>query len=141
MKSLQAIALAMRFCHDGIIQVVQTLGFEVNDKALHFIVVGIIGLILFSVGDILCKHFGNRFASIASFVFSLIIVTLFAIAIEVIQGLTNSGNVEFADIAYGLAGFIFFFIVHVFIECMFNAAKRVLKEIEAVGIKGKYVRM
>ena len=81
--------------------------YNFSDKELHFIVIGLLGMafvfIVYPVFKWLAKH--NHVMVIAwIYVFTLILVITFAI--EIGQKVTNTGAMEFADIVFGVVGFI-----------------------------------
>ncbi len=83
--------------------------YEVNftDKQLHFLVIGIIGMVMvFVLHPIflwLAKK--NHVLTITwLYVFTVILVITFAI--EIGQRVTNTGVMEFADIVFGMGGFL-----------------------------------
>ena len=94
--------------------------YNFSDKELHFIVIGLLGMafvfIVYPVFKWLAKH--NHVMVIAwIYVFTLILVVTFAI--EIGQKVTNTGAMEFADIVFGVVGFIVMF----FIFSIISAAK------------------
>jgi hypothetical protein len=123
---LKLIASIMKMCHDWIVNLVSSLGFCVNDKALHFLVIGIIGMMIFACVNALFKYLSNRSANVIAFVCTFVIVVILAVTIEILQGMTNSGNMEFADITYGVFGFISCF----FVKRILDVTQRVLAEIK-----------
>ena len=85
--------------------------YNFSDKELHFIVIGLLGMafvfIVYPVFKWLAKH--NHVMVIAwIYVFTLILVITFAI--EIGQKVTNTGAMEFADIVFGVVGFIVMFL-------------------------------
>ena len=85
--------------------------YNFSDKELHFIVIGLLGMafvfIVYPVFKWLAKH--NHVMVIAwIYVFTLILVVTFAI--EIGQKVTNTGAMEFADIVFGVVGFIVMFL-------------------------------
>ena len=86
--------------------------YNFSDKELHFIVIGLLGMafvfIVYPVFKWLAKH--NHVMVIAwIYVFTLILVISFAI--EIGQKVTNTGAMEFADIVFGVVGFIVMFFI------------------------------
>jgi len=95
----------------------QIFGMSMSDKDLHFWVIGIIGIILFLVVYIVFKIIEKwKFsATILSFIFTFTMMTVLVFAIEIQQAITNRGNMEFADAAMGLWGFVVFFALYAII--------------------------
>lgn len=82
-----------------------------SDKQLHFLIIGILGmgllLVIFPLFKLLSKHHVLVIAWI--YVFTVMVVITFAI--EIGQGLTGTGIMEFDDIVAGLGGFMVMFLV------------------------------
>lgn len=93
--------------HTFILGINDTYEYQFTDKELHFLVIGALGILLvlaiYPIFKFLAKH--NHIMTItAIYVFTLIVVITFAI--EIGQKITNTGNMEFADILFGVTGFI-----------------------------------
>ena len=99
--------------------------YNFSDKELHFIVIGLLGMafvfIVYPVFKWLAKH--NHVMVIAwIYVFTLILVITFAI--EIGQKVTNTGAMEFADIVFGVVGFIVMFFIFSIIPSKFKLTNR-----------------
>lgn len=92
----------------------QLFGMSMTDKDLHFWVMGIIGILLFIGVYLVIKMIEKmKFsATILSFGFTFTVMTVLVFAIEIQQAITNRGNMEFADAAMGLWGFVVFFAIY-----------------------------
>ncbi len=81
-----------------------------SDKQLHFLVIGLLGMgmlfVIYPLFQLLSKHHVLVIAWI--YVFTVIIVIVFAI--EIGQGLTGTGTMDFDDIVAGVAGFMVMFL-------------------------------
>ncbi len=95
----------------------QIFGMSMSDKDLHFWIMGIIGIVLFLIVYIVFKIIEKwKFsATILSFIFTFTMMTVLVFAIEIQQAITNRGNMEFADAAMGLWGFVVFFALYAII--------------------------
>lgn len=89
-------------------------GMHMTDKELHFWVMGIIGLVAFFFVYIFFKLLEKIKWSTAifSFIYTFTMMIVLVFAIELQQGITNRGNMEFADAMVGLWGFLVFFLVY-----------------------------
>ncbi len=88
-----------------------------TDKELHFLVIGAIGMILVLIIQPIFHYLAKKGLTLVItwiYVFTLMIVLTFAI--EIGQGYTGTGNMEFADIMFGLVGFLFMFAVYAVIR-------------------------
>lgn len=102
--------------HDYLISLINAFGLNMNDKQMHFIVIGIMGIIIFFISDALFKFFAKYSVSIISFIYTSTVLIVVVFAIELEQKITGRGKMEFADIAAGLWGFIGFFSIYLLIR-------------------------
>ena len=83
-----------------------------TDKELHFIVIGAIGILLiFALHPLFLWLSRTGHTMIISFFYVLTVIVVIAFAIEIGQGVTGTGRMEFDDIMYGVLGFLFFFVI------------------------------
>ena len=93
--------------------------YNFTDKELHFIVIAVLGIGLVLVIQPLFRWLaesGYTLAITFIYVFTLIVVITFAI--EIGQKATGTGHMEFADITYGILGFIVAFIIYAVIRAI-----------------------
>ena len=105
--------------------------YNFSDKELHFIVIGLLGMafvfIVYPVFKWLAKH--NHVMVIAwIYVFTLILVITFAI--EIGQKVTNTGAMEFADIVFGVVGFIVMFFIFSIVREIYHLIFRLIKYLQ-----------
>ena len=105
--------------------------YNFSDKELHFIVIGLLGMafvfIVYPVFKWLAKH--NHVMVIAwIYVFTLILVITFAI--EIGQKVTNTGAMEFADIVFGVVGFIVMFFIFSIVREISHLICRLIKYLQ-----------
>jgi len=80
----------------------------ISDKQQHFWAIGIIGLFIFILSDLLFKKLAQWSITAISFVFSLTLVLVIVFGLEIVQMVTGTGVVEFGDVVAGLWGFFVF---------------------------------
>ena len=98
--------------HSRLLKLNDAYEYNFSDKELHFLVIGVLGmLMIFVVHPIFKWLVKNDHIMVVSwiYVFTLIIVITFAI--EIGQRVTDTGVMEFADIVFGVLGFISMFLV------------------------------
>ena len=98
--------------HDQILNINNSGGYYFDDKQLHFIVIGVIGMLMIFVTHplfTLLARTGHTMVISWLYVFTLVLVLTFAI--EIGQGVLGTGNMEQGDITYGIMGFLFFFAI------------------------------
>ncbi len=125
---LRMIVDMINMLHDIIILFFKTLGFSPTDKQLHFIVFGVFGIASFVCIDYMFKFIGKRSITALSFIYTLTILFVFAVAVEIQQGVTNSGNMELYDIYAGIYGFLGMFAIYVTFKSIILHIRRLLKK-------------
>ncbi len=98
--------------HNRLLMLNDAYEYNFSDKELHFLIIGALGMaMIFVVHPVfkwLVKHDHIMVVSWI-YVFTLIIVITFAI--EIGQRVTHTGTMEFADIMFGVLGFVCMFLV------------------------------
>jgi type IV secretory pathway TrbD component len=125
-KALMVLAHLMNYLHDVIIAVTGRLGFHMSDKDLHFWLVGGLGLVLFIIADKVFKWAAKWNISVVSFIYTFTVLVVLVFALEIEQGITGRGNMEFKDIVAGLWGFIAIFSVFLLIRIIVFGFTRLL---------------
>lgn len=113
--------------HSYILRLNDAYEYNFTDKELHFLVIGILGMLMvfvvYPVFKMLAKR--NHIMIISwIYVFTLIIVITFAI--EIGQKVTGTGAMEFADIMFGVVGFLFMFLVFSLLRGVYHGIKKLI---------------
>ena len=115
--------------HEYIISLNDGFPTVLTDKQLHFLVVGATGMILFflvhPIFKALAKNGHIIFVS-WFYVFTLIIGITFAV--EIGQQVTHTGSMEFADIVFGVVGFITMFGIFAILRGIVMFIKWIVKK-------------
>jgi len=109
---LKFITSVMNFFHDNLVRLTHALGLNVNDKQLHFLVIGLLGIILFLAVNKLFKYLIRYSLTAISFIYTFTILVVLVFAIEIEQKITGRGHMEFQDIVEGLWGFLVAFAIY-----------------------------
>ncbi len=114
--------------HHYLLQLNDAYEYNFSDKELHFLIVGALGMgmifVVHPVFKYLAKH--NHIMVISwIYVFTLILVITFAV--EIGQRVTNTGAMEFADIVFGVMGFIAMFVVFSVFRGIYHLIRRLLQ--------------
>ena len=120
--------------HDSINQLNNKFEGTLSDKQLHFLVIGLLGMLLIFLIHPLFRHLAktNHVMVITwIYVFTLILVITFAV--EIGQRLTKTGDMEFADIVSGVGGFVVMFAVFAVIRAAVRWAARRIRRRRASG--------
>jgi glycopeptide antibiotics resistance protein len=92
-----------------------------NDKQLHFLVMGVAGFLLFlAVRWLFSKLRPNAVA----WVYTFTVMGTLALAIEIGQAVTHTGNMELADIAMGMWGVLAFGAVYTVLHYIIKAIRK-----------------
>lgn len=113
--------------HDVLIKAFAAFGFQFDDKQLHFIIVAIIGMLIYLVTNQVFKLLAKLNIGLISFIYTFTVLLVFVFAIEIEQKITKRGQMEFADIVAGLWGFIVVFGVYLLIVAIFYLIKLLIK--------------
>lgn len=114
--------------HDRLLRINDGFPVVLSDKDLHFLVIGLLGMALFFVVHPIFKALARRgHEAVVSwiYVFTLIIVITFSI--EIGQHITHTGTLEFADIAFGVVGFLAFFAVYALVRVIIRLLVSVVR--------------
>jgi len=96
--------------HDKIMSMNDGWGYYNNDKQLHFIVMGVLGMIILVVTYLIFKLLQDHIWIIA-FIYTFTVMLVITFSIEIGQGYYGTGNMEMNDVVAGMAGFLFCFVV------------------------------
>ena len=125
--------------HNYIMQLNNTYETSFSDKELHFLVIGLLGMgmifVIYPLFKYLAKH-DHEMVIAWIYVFTVIIVITFAI--EIGQKITNTGNMEFADILYGIVGFLAMFLVFSVLRGIYHLIRKLIRYIADNQNKGKF---
>ncbi|GLC29698.1 hypothetical protein [Clostridium omnivorum] len=133
---LKLISSITNNIHDFLIGLFKLLGYNMTDKQLHFLIIGIIGMVIFLVVNLLFKYIAKYSISAISFIYTFTVMVVFVFAIEIEQKITKRGNMEFKDITAGLWGFLEFFGVYLLIKLSIYLIKKGYTKIQ----KKKHIR-
>lgn len=116
--------------HNYILQLNNNFEYNFSDKELHFLVIGLLGLFMVFAIYPLFRWLARRHHEMVItwiYVFTLIIVITFAI--EIGQNITGTGTMEFADIAFGVVGFIVMFAAFALVRTLFHGILRGIRRL------------
>lgn len=126
-RALYAIVEMIARVHSYLLKMNDSYEYNFSDKELHFLIIGAMGmLMIFVVHPVFKWLVRTDHIMVISwiYVFTLIIVITFAI--EIGQRVTHTGVMEFADIMFGVVGFIFMFLVFSVIRAIYHAVLRLM---------------
>ena len=132
---LYGIVAIIAEIHTYLMQLNDDYEFYFNDKELHFIIIGLLGMaIVITIYPIFKNLAKNKHYLTLTwiYVFTLIIVITFAI--EIGQKVSNTGNMDFGDIMVGFAGLIAKYAVY---ASILTIIKLIGKLIQIISKKNK----
>lgn len=127
-EALYSIMRIIARIHNYILHLNDRFEYNFSDKDMHFLVIGALGMIMIFVVYPLFKWLAqnNHIMVIAwIYVFTLIFVITFAI--EIGQKITNTGNMEFDDIVFGVLGFLGMFAAFSVIRGIYHGIRWIVK--------------
>ena len=98
--------------HESIMHLNDKFELMLDDKALHFIVMAMIGMVLFFMVHFVFKRLAKWSITVISFIYVFTVMTGLGFAIEIGQRITGTGAMDFHDIVAGLYGVLAFFTVY-----------------------------
>ena len=100
-----------------------------TDKELHFLVMGVLGMgMIFVVYPLFKKLAQYNHVMVIAWIYVFTLILVLAFAIEIGQGFTGTGNMEFGDIVLGVFGFFVMFAVFAVIRGIYHVICRALKK-------------
>ena len=124
---LKFVADIVNILHDLIMEISEILGFQATDKDLHLWIIGIIGIISFFIVQFVFKRLAKWSITSISFIYTFTLILVLVFAIEIQQGITGQGQVEFADAVMGIYGFLLFFGIYLVMKLFFHGIRRLFK--------------
>lgn len=132
---LRSIVLLIAKIHNYIFELfLNKFGFY-DDKLLHFIILGLVGMAIVFIIHPLFSYLAKRGMTISLtfiYVFTCMIVITFAI--EIGQKITNTGEMDFKDITAGIVGFLAMFIVYSLIVLIIRKIKEYFASRQSTGV-------
>ncbi len=93
--------------------------YEANftDKELHFLVIGAIGMaMIFLIHPLFTILARSNHVLVISWIYVFTLIILMTFAIEIGQKISHTGTMDFADIVFGVWGFLLMFLVFALIR-------------------------
>ena len=107
--------------HNKIMQLNNAYETNLSDKDLHFLVIGLLGMGMIFVIYPLFLHLARKnHVMVIAWIYVFTVIVVITFAIEIGQRVTNTGNMEFADIMYGLVGFLFMFLIFSILRMLYH---------------------
>ncbi|MBQ9179422.1 MAG: hypothetical protein IJ132_01315 [Firmicutes bacterium] len=99
-----------------------------TDKTLHFLIIGAFGMLMVLVVHPLFTWLAkNDHTIVITFLYVFTVILVIVFAIEIGQGVSGSGSMDFADIMYGVVGFLAFFLLFAIARAIYKLVRGMLK--------------
>lgn len=98
-----------------------------TDKELHFIVIGLLGIAMVFVVYPLFKALARKHVLVIAWIYVFTLVLVITFAIEIGQGITHTGVMDFEDVEYGVLGFLFMFLIFAILRAIYHGVCRLIR--------------
>ena len=98
--------------HESLMHLNDNFELYFGDKDMHFIVMAVLGMILFFMVHFVFKRLAKWGITAISFIYVFTVMTVLGLAIEIGQKITGTGDMDFRDVVAGLYGVLAFFAVY-----------------------------
>ena len=98
--------------HESLMHLNDNFELYFGDKDMHFIVMAVLGMILFFMVHFVLKRLAKWSITAISFIYVFTVMTVLGLAIEIGQKITGTGDMDFRDVVAGLYGVLAFFAVY-----------------------------
>ena len=98
--------------HESLMHLNDNFELYFGDKDMHFIVMAVLGMILFFMVHFVFKRLAKWSITAISFIYGFTVMTVLGLAIEIGQKITGTGDMDFRDVVAGLYGVLAFFAVY-----------------------------
>ena len=112
--------------HDKLLQINDSSALFLTDKQLHFVVMGLLGMGLLLVIYPLFLLLSKRHVLTIAWIYVFTVMVMLSFAIEIGQGITDTGNMDLEDVISGLAGFMLLFIIFAILRMIFVGIRNLL---------------
>lgn len=126
---LYGIVRMITMFHNGIMTWNDSCETVLSDKELHFIVIGLLGMGMLFIIYPLFKLLSKNHVLVIAWIYVFTVIMVIVFAIEIGQGLTGTGTMDFNDIVAGVIGFMFMFMVFVVVRAVVLGVARLIRYI------------
>ena len=98
--------------HESLLRLNDSFELQLGDKELHFVIMAILGMLLFFMVHLVFKRLAKWSITAISFIYVFTVTTVLGFAIEIGQKISGTGEMDFADVVAGLNGVLLFFAVY-----------------------------
>lgn len=115
--------------HSYLLRLNDAYEYNFSDKELHFLIIGALGMAMIFVVHPIFKYLAkNNHIMVISWIYVFTMILVITFAIEIGQRVTNTGVMEFADIVFGVMGFIAMFLVFSVVRGIYHLIRRLIRK-------------
>lgn len=100
-RMLEGMVIFVAKIHNYILSLNDAYEKNFTDKQLHFLVIGILGMLILMVIYPLFKLLSENHILAIAFIYVFTVIVVITFAIEIGQKISDSGTMDFADIVFG----------------------------------------
>lgn len=100
-----------------------------SDKQLHFLVIGLLGMGLLFIIYPLFKLLSENHVLVIAWIYVFTVILVLVFAIEIGQGFTGTGAMDFDDIVAGVAGFMAMFVAFALVRAVVLLIVKCIKDL------------
>ena len=113
--------------HNRLLTLNDAYEYNFSDKELHFLIIGALGMAMIFVVHPVFKWLVKRnHIMVVSWIYVFTMIIVITFAIEIGQRVTHTGAMEFADIMFGVFGFLCMFLVFSVIRGIYHLVLKVV---------------
>ena len=120
--------------HESLMHLNDDFELYLGDKEMHFIVMAVLGMMLFFMVHFVFKRLAKWSITAVSFIYVFTVMTVIGFAIEIGQKITGTGEMEFRDVVAGLYGVLAFFAVYTAYRLIAKVAKDRMRRKKKAGV-------
>ncbi len=126
-EALYGIMRIIAKIHNYILHLNDKFEYNFSDKDLHFLVIGLIGMaMVFVVYPFFKWLAAKKHVMVIAWIYVFTLILVITFAIEIGQKISNTGTMDFADIVFGVMGFIVMFAVFAVIRGIYHGIRWIL---------------
>ena len=96
-------------------------GYDLTDKQLHFLIIGLFGFGMLMVIQPIFRFLARHDVTLLiTFIYVFTVVIVITFGIEIGQAYSGSGDMDFYDIASGVLGFFAFFCIYLVLYLIYK---------------------
>ena len=99
-RMLEGMVIFVAKIHNYILSLNDAYEKNFTDKQLHFLVIGILGMLILMVIYPLFKLLSENHILVIAFIYVFTVIVVITFAIEIGQKISDSGTMDFADIVF-----------------------------------------